>query len=83
VAAKTENQKAKGKNQKAKITEPGRGPAWEGAFTAPKRSIFSVVAVCPQSRQSSMAQSSMTQLLTGAANGLPRGIFAARNGMEL
>jgi len=32
VAARTENQKAKGKNQKAKISERGRGPGWERIF---------------------------------------------------
>jgi hypothetical protein len=43
-----ENQKAKGKNQKAKISAPGPRPDWEGIF-----------AVRPQSKQSSMNQSSM------------------------
>jgi hypothetical protein len=27
-----ENQKTKGKNQKSKISEPGRGPGWAGIF---------------------------------------------------
>jgi hypothetical protein len=31
-----ENQKAKGKNQKAKISEPGQRPGWEGIFAARK-----------------------------------------------
>jgi hypothetical protein len=33
-----ENQKAKGKNQKAKISAPGRGPGWEGIFRGWPRS---------------------------------------------
>jgi hypothetical protein len=45
-----ENQKAKGKNQKAKISTPGRGPGWEG-----------ITARWAQSKQSSMTQSPMTQ----------------------
>jgi hypothetical protein len=32
VAANKGNQKAKGKNQKAKISAPGRGPDWGGIF---------------------------------------------------
>jgi hypothetical protein len=45
-----ENQKAKGKNQKAKMSEPGRGPDWGGIFRG-----------WPPSKQSSMTQSSMIQ----------------------
>jgi hypothetical protein len=71
-AANTENQKAKGKNQKAKISEPGRGPDWGGIFTG-----------WPQSKQSSMTQSSITQFLSGAGSRPPRGIFAARKEMGL
>jgi len=44
-AAIKENQKAKGKNQKAKISAPGRGPDWGGIFRG-----------WPQSKQSSMIQ---------------------------
>jgi len=62
-----ENQKAKGKNQKAKISEPGRGPDWGGIFTG-----------WPQSKQSSM-----TQFLSSAGNWPARGIFAAREEMGL
>jgi hypothetical protein len=62
-----ENQKAKGKNQKAKISAPGRGPDRGGIFRG-----------WPQSRQSSM-----TQFLSGAGNWPPRGIFAAREEMGL
>jgi len=32
-AAMTENQKSKGKNQKAKISDPGLGPGWGGIST--------------------------------------------------
>jgi len=62
-----ENQKAKVKRQKSKISAPGRGPDWKRMF-----------AYCPQSKQSSMTQSAMTQFSTGAGNWPPRGIFAAR-----
>jgi hypothetical protein len=31
-----ESQKAKGKNQKAKISDPDLGPGWEGIFAARK-----------------------------------------------
>jgi len=62
-----ENQKAKGKNQKAKIFAPGRGPDWGGIFRG-----------WPQSKQSSMSQ-----FLSGAGNWPPRGIFAARKEMGL
>jgi hypothetical protein len=67
-----ENQKAKGKNQKSKISAPGRGPDWGGIFWG-----------WPQSKQSSMTQSSMTQFLTSAGNWTPRRIFAAREEMGL
>jgi hypothetical protein len=67
-----ENQKAKGKNQKAKISAPGRGPDWGGTFRG-----------WPQSKQPSMTQSSMTQLWSGAGTWPPRGIFAARKEMGL
>jgi hypothetical protein len=53
-------------NQKAKISAPGRGPDGGGIFRG-----------WPQSRQSSMTQSSMTQFLSGAGNWPLRGIFAA------
>ena len=52
-----ENQKAKGKNQKAKMSAPGRGPDWGGIFRG-----------WPQSKQSSMTQSSMSQFLSGAGS---------------
>jgi hypothetical protein len=71
-AAKTENQKAKVKRQKAKMSGPGRGPDWGGIFKG-----------WPPSKQSSMTQSSMTQFLSGAGNWPPRGIFAARKEMGL
>jgi len=61
-AAGKENQKAKGKNQKAKMSDPDLGPGWGRIST-----------VWPQSRQSSM-----NQFLTGARKWPPRGIFAAR-----
>jgi hypothetical protein len=67
-----ENQKAKGKGRKAKISEPGSGPDWGGIFRG-----------WPQSKQSSMTQSSMTQFLSGAGNWPPRGVFAARKEMGL
>jgi hypothetical protein len=47
---KKENQKSKGKNQKAKISDPHLGPDWGGTST-----------LWPPSKQSSMTQSSMTQ----------------------
>ena len=59
-------------NQKAKISAPGRGPDGGGIFRG-----------WPQSKQSSMTQSSMTQFLSGAGNWPPRGIFAAREEMGL
>jgi hypothetical protein len=62
-----ENQKAKGKGQKAKISAPGGGPDWGEIFTG-----------WPQSKQSSM-----TQFLSGAGNWPPCGIFAARKEMGL
>jgi hypothetical protein len=62
-----ENQKAKGKNQKAKMCGPGRGPDWGGIFTG-----------WPQSKQSSMSQ-----FLSGAGDWPPRGIFAGRKEMGL
>jgi hypothetical protein len=62
-----ENQKAKGKNQKAKISAPGRGPDRGGIFRG-----------WPQSKQSST-----TQFLSGAGNWPPRRIFAAREEMGL
>jgi hypothetical protein len=71
-AAKTENQKAKGKNQKAKMSDPDLGPGWGGSST-----------VWPPSKQSSMTQSSMTQFRSGAGNWPPRGIFATRKEMGL
>jgi hypothetical protein len=70
--ANKRNQKAKGKNQKAKISAPGRGPDRGGIFRG-----------WPQSKQSSMTQSSMTQFLRGAGNWPPRGISAARKEMGL
>jgi hypothetical protein len=57
----------KGKNQKARISAPGRGPDWGRIFRG-----------WPQSKQSSM-----TQFLSGAGNWPPRGIFAARKEMAL
>jgi hypothetical protein len=72
LAAIKENQKAKGKNQKAKISAPSRGPDWGGIFRG-----------WPQSKQSSMTQSSMTQFLSGAGIWPPHGIFAARKEMGL
>ena len=64
---KEENQKAKGKNQKAKISDTDFGPGWGG-----------IIAGWPQSKQSSM-----TQFRSGAGNWPSRGIFAARKEMEL
>jgi hypothetical protein len=58
-AAIKENQKAKGKNQKAKISAPGRGPDWGRIFRG-----------WPQSKQSSMSQSSMSHFLSGAGGRL-------------
>jgi hypothetical protein len=71
-AAAPQRRKSKGKNQKAKISDPDFGPGWGGIST-----------VWPQSKQSSMTQSSMTQLLSGAGNWPPREIFAARKEMGL
>jgi hypothetical protein len=34
LSGKKENQKAKVKSQKAKISDPGRGPGWGGISTA-------------------------------------------------
>jgi hypothetical protein len=59
-------------NQKARISAPGRGPDWGGIFRG-----------WPQSKQSSMTQSSMIQFLSGAGNWPPRGIFAVREEMGL
>jgi len=64
---RSKGKRQKSKNQKAKISAPGRGPDWGGIFT-----------VWPQSKQSSM-----TQFLGGAGNWPPRGIFAAREEMGL
>jgi hypothetical protein len=55
------------RNQKAKISAPGRGPDWGGIFGG-----------WPQSKQSSMSQ-----FLSGAGNWPARGIFAARKEINL
>jgi len=76
AAPQIKNQKANIKRQKS-LSRPadrvGKAPSRRS-----RTPIFRVAAAGPQSKQSSMNQSSMTQFLAGPGNWPLRGIFAAR-----
>jgi hypothetical protein len=94
VRFRRRKRKSKGKNQKAKISEPGRGPDWKGICAArqpadlqhhrglaPIKTIVNDPIVNDSIPNDSIVNDSI--LLSGAGNWPPRGIFAARLEMGL